>query len=71
MAKGTKNKDNYILISAKTKSYLRIFLAVEPGNTISANLFKNPNLTAAAPIASTVAAGSIDRSNVSNLALLE
>jgi hypothetical protein len=33
MAKGTKNKDNYILISAKTKSYLRIFLALEPGIT--------------------------------------
>jgi hypothetical protein len=64
MPKGLNTKNNYILISVKQKSYLRIFLALEPGNAITANLYQNPNLTAAAPIASTVAAGSTDRSNV-------
>jgi hypothetical protein len=64
MPKGVKNRDNYILISAPKKSYMRIFLAVETGNTITANLFQNPNMTSSAPIASTVARGGIDRSNV-------
>lgn len=70
MLKGTKNKNNYILFNAPTKSYLRIFLAVESGNSITANLFQNPNMTSSAPIFSTIANGGTDRSNVSYLTSL-
>lgn len=67
MVKGAKNRNNYILFKAPKKSYLRLFLAVESGNTVTANLFQSPNLTASAPMTSTIAAGGTDRSNVSSI----